>query len=55
MSGVAVDPRQINSFDVRGWFNRGMDLRFDSATLMAPFPASGNLISRHAAATEPRR
>ena len=31
MGGVAMDPRQINSFDVRGWFDRGIDLRLGNA------------------------
>jgi hypothetical protein len=38
MGGVGVDPRQINSFDVRGWISRGMDFPLRLGNADGAFP-----------------
>jgi hypothetical protein len=41
MGDVAMDPRQINSFDVRGWFDRGIDLPLRLGNADGAFPGIG--------------
>lgn len=38
MGGVTMDPQQINSFDVRCWFDRGIDLPLRLGNADGAFP-----------------